>query len=258
MAAGAGVTGRLAGKTALVTGAAGGIGAATARLFAREGARVAISDVDEARGSALARELGDALFLRHDVTDEEAWRRVVAEVVAWGGGLHVLVNNAGVMPALTPLEDTALAEWRRVVAVNLDGVFLGVKCAIPVMKQRGGAIVNLSSIMGLVGAPIVGAYGASKGAVRMLTKSAAIECAHLKYPIRVNSVHPGYIDTEMTAAVAAPLGGERALARFAEATPLRRLGRADDIAAAILYLASDEAAFVTGAELVVDGGYTAR
>jgi 3(or 17)beta-hydroxysteroid dehydrogenase len=250
--------GKLAGKVALVTGAAGGIGAATTRLFAREGARVAASDLDETRGRALVEELPDGLFLRHDVTDEDAWRETVAAVLGWAGALDVLVNNAGVMPALQPLEDTSLSEWRRVTAVNLDGVFLGLKHGIRAMKGRGGAIVNVSSIMGLVGAPIVGAYGASKGAVRTLTKSAAIECAHFKHRIRVNSVHPGYIDTEMTAGVAAPLGGERALARFARSTPLDRLGRAEDIAAAILYLASDDAAFVTGAELVVDGGYTAR
>ena len=250
--------GRLDGKAALVTGAASGIGAAIARLFAAEGARVTLTDLDEAKGMALAASLDVAEFRRHDVTCEADWERVVADVEARCGGLDVLVNNAGVMPALKTIEETAYDEWKRVTAVNLDGVFLGVKHGIRAMKRRGGTIVNMSSIMGLVGETIVGAYGASKGGVRILTKSAAMECAALGYPIRINSVHPGYIDGGMFAAMADSVDPEGMRRRFAELTPMKRLGRPEEIAKGVLFLAGDDASFATGSELVLDGGYTAR
>lgn len=250
--------GKLAGKTALVTGGASGIGAAIAAALSGEGARVVVSDRDRAKGAAFAETLPSGMFLEHDVTDEGAWEACLETIEADCGGLDVLVNNAGVMPALTTIEDTTFAEWRRVMSINMDGVFLGVKHGIRAMKARGGVIVNISSIMGLVGESIVGAYSASKGGVRLLTKSAAVECGHLGYPIRINSVHPGYIDAGMFAAMADTHDPERMRRHFANLTPMKRLGRPEEIARGVVFLASDDASFATGTELVLDGGYTAR
>lgn len=250
--------GRLAGKTALVTGGASGIGAAIATVLSEEGAKVVISDLNENLGEALAKTLPGAKFVRHNVTVEAEWKQCLEMMEAEFGGLDILVNNAGVMPATKTIEDTPYEEWKRVMSVNMDGVFLGVKHGIRAMKKRGGSIVNISSIMGLVGESIVGAYSASKGGVRLFTKSAAVECATLGYPIRINSVHPGYIDGGMFAAMADEFGAESLRTRFAAKTPMKRLGKPEEIAKGVLFLVSDDASYSTGSELVLDGGYTAR
>ncbi len=253
---------RVLGKVAIVTGAAKGIGAETAILLAREGAKVIVTDLDEKGGHDVAARIaaagGAALFVKQNVTDEAAWTEIVATATKSFGGLHILVNNAGVaFPG--NVEDTSLEDWRKLMAVNLDAVFLGVKHAIPAMKATGGSIVNLSSIEGLVGDPNLAAYNASKGGVRLLTKSAALHCAKAGYNIRVNSVHPGFIWTPMVEGYLSNFGD---VAAGREATgklhPVGHLGEPHDIAAGILYLASDESKFMTGAELVIDGGFTAQ
>ena len=249
---------RLAGKAALVTGGASGIGLATARRFATEGARVAITDLDEGAGATAAHELGDAaFFMHHDVTSESGWEAVMRESVSRFGGVDVLLNSAGVFRFGT-IEDTTLDEWRQTIAINLDGTFLGCRAAVRAMREHGGSIINMSSISGLRGDPDNAAYNASKGGVRLLTKSVALHCARRGYPIRCNSVHPGSIDTPMVRSYFTgrpdPEAEERAWLRE---IPVGRLGRAEDIASLILYLASDEASYVTGAEFTIDGGMTA-
>ena len=248
--------GRVQEKVALVTGAAGGIGAAIAETLAREGAKVILADLEADACAQKASDLGaEARAL--DVTDEAAWQDILADITAAHGCLDILINNAGVLPALMPLEDTPLSEWRRVASVNLDGVFLGVKHGITAMKAGGGAIVNMASIFGLAGAPIIGAYGATKHAVVGLTKSAALECAHFGYSIRVNAVCPGYVDTPMTRSLSGSMGIDAELSQLAARAPVGRMAQPSEIAAAVLYLASDEASFVTGTELVIDGGFMA-
>ena len=254
--------GRVSGKVALVTGGASGIGAATARALAAEGAKVVVADVAADRGRRVADEIaaagGDAAFQALDVTDEDQWAAAVAAVVARFGGLHVLFNNAGTAPGSDPLEDVTLAEWRRVMAINIDGVFLGLKHGIRAMKGARGSIINTSSIYGLVGAAMIGGYSASKGGVTVLTKAAAVECAHLGYDIRVNSIHPGFIETPMTEHVFGQMGEDRLRQRILKLTPLHRAGAVDEVAQTVLFLASDESSFVTGAELVIDGGFRAQ
>lgn len=261
--AGSNRSGRLEGKVALVTGAASGIGAATAELFVREGASLVATDIDRRRGEDLVARLagiraGSAVFVEHDVSSEAEWLSAIAAVRREYGRLEILINNAGIMPAIRPLEETSLEEWRRVMAVNLDGVFLGVKHGIAAMKALGGVIVNVSSVAGLVGMPIGGAYGPSKAGVHLLTKSAALECAHLGYPIRVNSVHPGYVRTGMTDAIAATLGEEKFGQRLHAVVPLNRLADPSEIAEAILFLASDGSKYATGSAVVIDGGWSAQ
>ncbi len=257
------MTGALHGKSIVVTGAASGIGSATTRLMLAEGASVLAADIDEKRGSALVRQLEGLFpkrvrFLRQDVTQETDWIRALDEAGASFGPLDVLVNNAGVLPALIGLAETSLEEWRRVMAVNLDGVFLGVKHAFLRMNSRGGAIVNVSSVAGLVGMPLTGAYAPSKGGVLLLTKAAALEGAKFERPVRVNAVHPGYIQTEMTAGIADVLGEERFDRRVRRVVPLKTLGAPEQVAEAIVFLASDKSKFTTGSSLVVDGGWTAQ
>ena len=249
---------RLAGKVALISGGARGMGAAEARLFAREGARVVIGDVLEAEARAVEAEVrakgGEAVFARLDVTREADWQQAVGVALRHFGALNVLINNAGIGGA-GRLEDTTVEAWDRVMDVNAKGVFLGSKAVIPAMRQAGGgSIVNISSQLGLVGmADSSPQYQASKGAVRLLTKLTALQYA--KEGIRANSVHPGPIVTPMTEKRRAePAIYESMVSRI----PLGRYGEADEVAYGVLYLASDESAFVTGSELVIDGGWTAQ
>lgn len=254
---------RVDGKVALVTGAAMGLGQAMAETLAREGAKVVIADLQSQRSEtvvdAIRRDGGDALFLRHDVSRVEAWDENIAAVLEHFGRLDVLVNNAGVSLAKN-VEDTTLGQWRSLMSVNLDGVFLGVQAAIRAMKKTGGgSIINISSINGIVGESQLAAYCASKGGVRLLTKSAALHCAEAKYNIRVNSVHPGYIRTPLLDAYFRET--ENSVAeevRKRALHPIGHFGEPQDIADAVLFLASEESRFITGAELVVDGGYTAQ
>ena len=249
---------RLAGKVALISGAARGMGAAEARLFAREGARVVIGDVLEAEGAAIEAEIsakgGEAVFVRLDVTRESDWAQAVASTVQRFGKLDVLVNNAGI-GGVGRVDETATEAWDRVMEVNAKGVFLGTRAAIPAMRGAGGgSIINISSQLGLVGMDDSSPqYTASKGAVRLLTKTTALQYA--RDGIRCNSVHPGPIVTPMTERRRAePAVYQRMLSRI----PLGRYGEPDEVAYGVLYLASDESAFVTGSELVIDGGWTAQ
>jgi 3alpha(or 20beta)-hydroxysteroid dehydrogenase len=246
--------GRLDGKVAVITGAARGQGAAAARRFVAEGARVAITDVLDDQGKRLADELGDAAFYRHlDVSSEEDWSRAVAETTEAFGEITVLVNNAGVLQ-FSAIAETSLADYERVIAINQTGTFLGMRAVIPSMTRAGGgSIVNLSSVEGIAGMGYLVAYTASKFAVRGMTKVAAMELG--AHGIRVNSVHPGAVDTPM---VSDALGGVPVdLARIGEKVALRRIGQPEDIANVVLFLASDESGYCTGSEFVVDGGATA-
>ncbi len=250
---------RMKDKVALVTGAASGMGAATARLFAREGARaVVVADVLDTDGEAVVREIrragGTATYMHLDVTKEDEWQAAVDQTVAAHGGLNVLVNNAGISgSAAEDLYDTAL--WHRLMDINSTGVFLGMKYGIAAIRKTGGpgSVINLSSISGIVGQSYIHVgYNASKGAVRLMTKAAAAQ--HGKEGIRVNSVHPGLMPPMRTSGrTADPV--ERA--KTLKGVPLGRAGEVDEVANAILFLASDESSYVTGAELVVDGGWTA-
>lgn len=254
--------GRVQGKVALVTGAGMGLGRATSLLLASEGAKVAITDIEEELARRTAEEIGkaggEALFQRHDVSDPDDWAAAVASVEEKFGRLDVLVNNAGIAIARN-VEDTTLAEWRRTMAINLDGVFFGCQAGIGSMKKTGGgSIVNLSSIDGIIGEADLAAYCASKGGVRTLTKAVAVHCAEKRYGIRCNSIHPGYIWTPQTENYLRDLGRlEEERAKALSRHPIGFLGEPNDIAYMVLYLASDESKFVTGAEMVVDGGYLA-
>jgi 3(or 17)beta-hydroxysteroid dehydrogenase len=254
---------RMHGKSAVVTGGALGIGRACALKLAEEGAAVTVTDLDARKGFLVVEEIrsrgGDAIFVEQDVADEARWEHVMGVVIERYKRLDVLVNNAGVALA-KDVEHTTLDEWRWVMSINLDGVFLGTKHAVRAMKaNRGGSIVNLSSIEGLIGDPNLAAYNASKGGVRLLTKSAALYCAKAGYNIRVNSVHPGYIWTPMVENYLKSQGDVAQGRRMLDSLhPIGHVGEPDDIAYGVLYLASDEAKFVTGTELVIDGGYTAQ
>lgn len=257
------VTGRVAGKVAWVTGGASGIGEATCHRLAAEGATVVVADLNAEGASRVAEAInasgGKAVAKHQDVTDEQRWAVIADEVLAEFGQLNVLVNNAGV--ALTgSVEEASLADFRFVNGVNSEAVFLGMRAAVNAMKAGGGSIINLSSIEGLVGDPLLVAYNASKAAVRMMTKSAALHCAAQGYGIRVNSVHPGYVLTPMVQQGLDNLGDEAEAVRqrLMEHIPMGRMGEPNDIANGILFLASDESSFMTGAELVIDGGYTAH
>ena len=248
---------RLQGRVALVTGAAGGIGEATARRLASEGAAVLLTDVQDAAGSHVAKDIaaggGRASYRHLDVTSEPEWEAAVAATVDEFGHLDILVNNAG-MGDIAVIEDTSLADWDRTIGIDQTGVFLGMKTAAAALAASGhGSVINISSIFGSSGGfGTSPAYHAAKGAVRTLTKNIALHWADRG--VRVNSVHPGFIDTAiLDAAKGTPL--QQAML---EVTPLRRLGRAEEIAAGVAYLASDDASFVTGLELYIDGGYMAR
>jgi 3(or 17)beta-hydroxysteroid dehydrogenase len=262
---------RLDGKVALISGAARGIGAETAKLMIEAGARVAIGDVLDERGRETARALGgDALYHHLDVTQEDSWAEMIGATIARFGGLDILVNNAGMFLG-KGIEEASLDEWSRLVAINMTGVFLGTKLAVPALRERavdtphGSAIVNLASIAGLVGSQLDPLYSMTKGGVTLFTKSAALEFARKGYRIRVNSIHPGVIQTDMGeqtfTARARNMGSNDADAarQIALTThPIGRLGVPDDIAKGIVFLASDDAGFMTGAGLVVDGGLTAQ
>ena len=251
------MSGRLAGKCALITGAASGIGRATVALFHAEGARVAATDRNEAGLAALKGEVD--LVLAHDVANEARWREVVEAAVDAFGRLDILVNSAGI--ALKGnIETATLDDWRKTQAVNVEGTFLGCREAIRAMKEKGGgSIVNLSSVAGVIGDAQSAAYCASKGAVRLLTKSAALHCARAGYNIRLNSVHPSFADTPMVQElIATSKNPDRIREGLSRASPLGRMGKPEEVAAAILYLASDESSFTTGAEIMVDGGLTAQ
>ncbi|SHJ28629.1 NAD(P)-dependent dehydrogenase, short-chain alcohol dehydrogenase family [Bradyrhizobium lablabi] len=262
------MTGQVQGKVALVTGGASGIGAAVAELLAREGASVAITDIDEFRGEELAAALKQAghtaMFLPHDVTSEDRWVEVVAQVEKRFGRLDILVSNAGIGISVPSIVDMTLADWRRQTAINLDGVFLSVKHCLPVMRKTGGgSIIMMSSLAGLRGAAGLAGYCATKGGVRLFAKAVAMECASVGDRIRVNSVHPGIIDTPIWGKIPteatgagqnAPIDPEE---RAKLATPLARAGHASEIASGVLYLASDASAYATGTELVIDGGMNA-
>jgi NAD(P)-dependent dehydrogenase (short-subunit alcohol dehydrogenase family) len=250
---------RLEGKVAFISGGARGMGATEARLFAREGAKVVLGDVLETEGRQVEAEIneagGEALFIRLDVTSESDWQDAIAATVNRFGKLDILVNNAGISGAASMVEDITVEAWEQVMEVNAKGVFLGTKTAIPEMRKAGGgSIINISSQLGLVGTEMSSPqYQASKGAVRLLTKAIAIQYA--KEGIRANSVHPGPIVTPMTEAGRAdPERYQRMLRRI----PMSRYGEPEEVAYGVLFLASDESAFMTGSELVIDGGWTAQ
>ncbi len=256
---------RLRGKVALITGGASGIGLRTAERMIGEGAKVLITDIDAGKGEAAAAGIGGGvLFVEHDVTDEAGWQAATGAALDSHGRLDVVVNSAGI-GTMGTVEETAFADWKRVMAVNADGVFLGCKYGVEAIKRTsrnpgaGGSIVNISSVSGIIGGHNLAAYNASKGAVRLLTKSVALHCARKGYNIRCNSVHPTFIDTPMVRAMyeRAP-DPDTIKAKLERQVPLGRLGEPDDIAWGIVYLASDESKFMTGAEFVVDGGITAK
>ena len=248
---------RLEGKVALISGGARGQGATEGQLFVDEGAKVVLADILDIEGEAAAAQIreggGDASYIHLDVTSEDDWRSAIEFTLQTYGRLDILINNAAIYKR-TPIVDTDVEEWRQIMEVNSTGVFLGTKHAIPAMRRTGsGSIINISSTAGLVGGGRGSAYGASKGSVRLFTKYTAIQ--HATENIRANSIHPGAIDTEMIADnISTPEGRAESEAR----APLRRIGTVMDVAYGALFLASDESSYMTGAELVIDGGVTAR
>jgi NAD(P)-dependent dehydrogenase (short-subunit alcohol dehydrogenase family) len=250
--------GRVEGKVALVTGGASGLGKASAAMLMREGAKVCVTDIDTTGGAAIATELGGGVkFVEHDVTEPASWPSAVEQTVAEFGGLNILVNSAGIALNKT-VEETTLEEWRAVHAIDLDGVFLGCKTAIrAIADSGGGSIVNISSVSGIIAGHNLAAYNSAKAGVRLLSKSVALHCARQGYDIRCNSVHPSFVDTPMLDGLTERHGREEGLAKLGRQIPLGRVGEPDDVAYAVLYLASDESKFMTGAELVIDGGISA-
>src|SRR5512146_3224475 len=256
--------GQVEGKIAIVTGGASGIGAACVETLAREGARVVISDIDDPRGTALAAQIAaagqHAIYLSHDVTDEARWREIIAETERRYGRLDILVANAGIGLMVPSIVEMSLADWRRQTAVNLDGVFLSVKYGIPLMRSSGGgSIIMTSSIAGLRGSATLAGYCATKGGVRLFAKAIAMECASSGDGIRVNSVHPGIIDTPIWSKIRPDLADPRRNAPLdieeygRRGAPLGRVGTPQDIANGVLFLASDASSYITGTELVIDG-----
>ena len=260
------MSGRVAGKTALITGAAGGLGQAMAWMLAREGAKVALTDTNIEGAQTLAGAInaehpGAAFAFAHDVTDEAQWIAVVDQAAAAMGGLSILINNAGIGCDFVWSEQDTLENWRRVQAVNVESIMLGCKHAMPHLRASGAAsIVNISSVAGLAAAPGMGAYNATKAAVWMYTKTVALEAAKAGWNVRCNSVHPVFIKTPILDPFVAMAGGDEAAAheKLARGIPLKRIGEPDDVAYCVLYLASDESKFVTGAEFKIDGGMLAQ
>lgn len=253
---------RVEGKMALVTGGGSGLGRATALMLAREGAKVTVSDLNGASAQAVADELnairpGCGFAFTHDVANEAQWKEVLAGSVAAMGGLNILVNNAGIGGG-TNVEDTDFEIWRKVQAVDVDSIFLGCKYALPYMRDHApGSIINISSIAGLIAGHNMAAYNAAKAGVWLLSKSVALHCAKRGYRIRCNSVHPTFIDTPILDGMAERIGRDELVDKLARQVPLGVIGEPNDIAYAVLYLASDESKFVTGSELKVDGGISA-
>ena len=250
--------GQVQGKVAIVTGGASGIGAACAETLAREGAKVVVTDIDEQRGKDLAARIGaaqgEAIFLPQDVTEEPRWREVVGETEARFGRLDILVSNAGIGLVAPSIVDMSLEDWRRQTAINLDGVFLSVKHCIPAMRRSGGgSIIVMSSVAGLRGAMALAGYCATKGGVRLFAKAIAMECAAAGDGIRVNSVHPGVIDTPMMRRpiLSGAMNEDQVIAR----APLGRLGTPEDIAVACAFLCSEDAGYITGQQINVNGGW---
>lgn len=260
------MSGRVAGKAALITGAAGGLGLAMAWMLAREGGRVAVTDMNLDGARALAEAInadhpGAAFAYAHDVTDEAQWASVINQAAAAMGGLSILVNNAGIGGELVWAEQDTLENWRHVQAVNVESIMLGCKHAMPHLRASGaGSIINISSVAGLAAAPGMGAYNATKAAVWMYTKTVALEAAKGGWNVRCNSVHPVFIKTPILDPFVAMAGGDEGLAheKLARGIPLKRIGEPDDVAYCVLYLASDESKFVTGAEFKIDGGMLAQ
>lgn len=249
---------RLEGKVAIISGGGTGIGKTTAIRFAKEGAKVVVTDINLESASQTVAEIkdagGEAIAIAHDVSREEQWQQVVATTVEQYEKVDILFNNAGIY-IIKPLAEITVEEWNRLMAINVTGVFLGMKHVMPLMaEQQGGSVINASSIAGLFGAPGHVLYGASKGAVRIMTKDAAMEYA--AQGVRVNSIHPGYIDTNMVSYASETT--KHSKAELAQATPTGRLGTVEDVANMVLFLASEESSHVTGAEFVIDGGATAR
>lgn len=249
--------GRLSGKVALITGAGMGMGKTEAILFAQEGAKVIVTDINEEAGLDTVKKIEKAgykaEFMKLDVRNESEWKQVTKNVIEKYGKLDVLVNNAGILP-MNPIEETSEEEWKHVFQVNVMGVFFGCKHAVEGMKKAGGgSIINIASAYGIIGAPNAAAYETSKGAVRALTKAAACDLA--KYKIRVNSVHPGLIDTPMTQDT---IKDPKKTKELLLTTIMERPGKAEEVALPVLMLASDESSYMTGSELIIDGGYTAR
>ncbi|MEL7567396.1 MAG: glucose 1-dehydrogenase [Dehalobacterium sp.] len=256
---------RLLGKVAVIAGGSVGIGEADARLFSKEGAKVVVGDINVIEGEKLVEEIkkegGEAIFVKLDISREEDWKNVIAQTLNTFGKLNIMVNNAGVSLGKN-IEETTLEDWNWLMGINATGVFLGTKYAILSMKDNGEpcSIINRSSIDGQIAEAGLFAYCASKGAVTILTKSAALHCGEKEYKIRVNSVHPGYVHTALTEKEAADSGltSEEYFAKVGKLHPIGYIGRPIDIAYADLYLASDESIFVTGSELTIDGGWTAQ
>lgn len=242
---------RLDGKVAIITGGAGGLGFEDATYFVNEGAKVAIADMATDLGEQKAAELGDnAMFVQLNVTDEDSWEAAFKAVEAKFGPVTVLVNNAGIGDTPSYIKDLEVADWNKVLAVDLTGVMIGVKYAMRHMADIGGSIINISSAIGNVGLARAAAYSAAKAGVRELTKTAAIEAAELDLPIRVNSVHPGWVDTGIVPDMMKQIAIDK--------TPVKRMGQPKDVANLLVYLAADESEFATGAEFVVDGGFLAH
>ncbi len=255
------MTNRLAGKVALITGGASGLGANAAELMVREGAKVMVADIATDRGKAVADRLGpSARFVQLDVTSEDNWKAAIAETVKAFGALHVLLNSAGIGLSKT-VEEIELSEWRKVHAIDLDGVFLGCKHGVAEIKKHtrtlGGSIINISSISGIIAGANMAAYNSAKAGVRLLSKSVALHCAKSGYNIRCNSVHPTFIDTPILDKYRDRMGQEIMQQKLGRQVPIGRLGRPEEVGWALVFLASDESSFMTGSEVVIDGGISA-
>ncbi len=255
------MTNRLAGKVALITGGASGLGANAAELMAREGARVVVADIAADRGQEVVDRIGpSARFVKLDVTSEDNWKEAIAKSVEAFGALHVLLNSAGIGLSKT-VEEIELSEWRRVHAIDLDGVFLGCKHGVAEIKKHtrtlGGSIINISSISGIIAGANMAAYNSAKAGVRLLSKSVALHCAKSGYNIRCNSVHPTFIDTPILDKYRDRFGQDLMQQKLGKQVPIGRLGRPEEVGWALVFLASDESSFMTGSEVVIDGGISA-